>query len=139
MKNLKKRIMKLFINFFGTLMILSGISLLINPEIIFGWIEANMRNYSIYISAIIIRLVFGVLFIIVARKSKYPSVATFLGYVFIIAAIIFVFLGQENFQHLITSLIPNVRPYAPVSGLFSIVFGGFIVYAFSSSKEIEQK
>lgn len=131
--------MKLIIKLFGILLLLSGISLLIKPEIIFGWIENNMGNTSLYISAIVVRLVFGVLFIVAARASKYPGVIKFFGYLFIIAAIIFIFIGQESFQDFITSLIPDVKPFAPVSGLLSIAFGGFLIYAFSRNKELELK
>ncbi len=131
--------MKLIIKLFGILILLSGISLLIKPEIIFGWIEGNMEKTSLYISAIVVRLVFGVLFIVAARESKYPGVIKFFGTLFIIAAIIFIFLGQESFQAFITGLIPDVKPYAPVSGLLSIAFGGFFIYAFSRNNELEQK
>ena len=131
--------MILIIKLFGILLLLSGISLLINPEIIIGWIEENMENTSLYISAIVVRLVFGILFIVAARESKYPDVIKFFGYLFIIAAIIFIFIGQGSFQDFITSLIPDVKPFAPVSGLLSIAFGGFLIYAFSRNKELEQK
>ncbi len=131
--------MKLIIKLFGILLLLSGISLLFKPEIIFGWIEDNMENTSLYISAIVVRLVFGVLFIVAARASKYPGVIKFFGYLFIIAAIILIFIGQESFQDFINSLIPDVKPFAPLSGLLSIAFGGFLIYAFSRNKELEQK
>jgi len=131
--------MKLTIKLFGILLLLSGISLLINPEIIIGWIEENMENTSLYISAIVVRLVFGILFIVAARESKYPDVIKFFGYLFVIAAIIFIFIGQGSFQDFITSLIPDVKPFAPVSGLLSIAFGGFLIYAFSRNKELEKK
>ena len=120
-------------------MLLAGISLLFNPEIIIGWIEENMENKSLYISAIVVRLVFGILFIAAARESKYPNLIKFFGYLFIIAAIIFIFIGQESFQDFITSFIPHVKPFAPISGMLSIVFGGFLIYAFSRNKEIEKK
>ena len=120
-------------------MLLAGISLLIKPEIILGWIENNMENTSLYISAIVVRLFLGILFIVAARKSKYPGVVKFLGYLFIIAAIIFIFMGQESFQNFVTSLIPDVKPFASVSGLFSIAFGGFLIYTFSKNTKLEQK
>ena len=120
-------------------MCLSGISLLIKPEIILGWIENNMDSTSLYASAIVVRLVFGILFLVAARESKYSGVIKFLGYLFIIAAIILIFIGQERFQDFITSLIPIVKSYTLVGGLLSIVFGGFLIYAFSWNKELEQK
>ena len=116
-------------------MLLAGISLLINPEILIGWIEKNMETTSLYISAIAVRLVFGILFILAAKESKYPTVIKFLGYLFIIAAIIFIFIGQESFQDFISLFFPDVRPYASLSGLLAIAFGGFIIYAFSRNKE----
>jgi len=131
--------MKLIIKSFGMLFLLLGISLLIEPDIIIGWIENNMENTSLYISAIVARLVFGILFIVAARESKYPIVIKFFGYLFIIAAIIFMFIGQEMFQDFISSLIPDVKPFAPLSGLLSIAFGSFLIYAFSKNKELEQK
>ena len=136
---LKNIIMKLIIKLLGLLIVLIGISLLINPEIIFGWVEDNMENPSLYIFAIVVRLVFGVLFILAAKKSKYSGVIRFFGYLFIIAAIVFIFVGQESFQDFITSLIPDIKLFAPVSGLLSIAFGGFLIYAFSRNNELEQK
>jgi hypothetical protein len=119
-------------------MLLSGISLLIKPCIIYGWIENNMEKTSLFIFAIVVRLVFGILFMAAARESKYPSIIKFFGYLFIIATIILIFLGQESFQDFITLIIPEVRPFAPVIGLLVIGFGGFLIYAFSKNKEIEQ-
>ena len=131
--------MKLIIKLFGILILLAGISLLIYPDIIIGWIENNTGSTSLYITAIVVRLVFGILFIVAAKESKYPTVIKVFGYLFIIAAIIFMFIGQESFIDFITSIIPNVRPYAPVSGLLAIAFGGFLIYAFSRNKELGQK
>ncbi len=131
--------MKLTIKLFGILMGLLGISLLIKPEILIGWIENNMETTPLYISAIVVRLVFGILFILAARESRYPGVLKFLGYLFILAAIIFIFIGQDSFIDFISSIIPNVKPYAPLSGLLAMAFGGFLIYAFSGNKELEQK
>ena len=71
--------MILIIKLFGILMLLAGISLLIYPDILIGWIENNMDNTALYISAIVVRLVFGILFILTAIESKYPTVIKFLG------------------------------------------------------------
>jgi uncharacterized membrane protein SirB2 len=129
--------MKIIIKLFGILLLISGITLLIKPEIILVWIEDNMENTSLYISAIVVRLVFGILFLVAAKESKYAGIIKFFGYLFIVAAIIFIFMGQERFQHFITSLIPDVTPLAPIAGLLSMVFGVFLMYAFSRKKELE--
>ena len=119
-------------------MLVAGIILLIYPEFIIGWIEDNKENTSLYVSAIIVRLVLGVLFIVTASSSKYPVAFKFFGYLFILISIIFVFIGHDSFQRLLTSLIPDVEPYAPLSGVLSIIFGGFIIYALATNKELER-
>ena len=131
--------MKLVIKLLGILFILAGISLLIDPKFIYGWIEDDLENKSLYISAIVGRLVFGTLLIIAAKESKYPSTIKFIGYFVIIAAIIFIFIGHENFKDFVSSLIPAFKPYAPVGGLFSLVLGGFLIYTFSGSKNLKNE
>ncbi len=130
--------MKLIIKLFGILLLLIGITLLIKPELIFDWIENNMETTSLYISAIVLRLVFGVLFIVAARASKYPAAIRFFGYLFILAAFILIFIGQEHFQDFITSIIPDAKPFAPLTSLLIIAFGGFLIYAFSKKKLLNQ-
>ena len=86
--------MKLIIKLFGIFLLVAGISLLIYPELIIGWIEGNMENTSLYITAIIVRLVIGLLFVVTARASKYPTVIKFLGYLFILASIVLIYIGH---------------------------------------------
>ena len=130
--------MKLIVKIFGLLILFAGISLLIKPEIIIGWLEGNTTNTSLYIIAIVARFLLGILFIAAARESKYPVVMKVFGYLFLIAAIIFVFIGHENFQGFMSSVIPVAKPFAPLSGILSIAFGVFLMYAFSRNKETEQ-
>jgi len=120
-------------------MVLLGVSLLIKPEIVFGFIENNTENTLLYIFAIVVRLALGVLFIVAARESKYPGIIKLIGYLFIIAAVLFIFISQENFQDFIGSIIPIVKPFARVSSLLAFAFGGFLIYAFSEDKELKQK
>ncbi len=101
--------------------------------------ESNVENTALYISAIVVRLAFGILFIVVAKASKYPRVIKFLGYLFIAAAVMFMIMGQNNFQDFIIEFIPDIKQYAPVSAVTAIIFGGFLIYAFSKKKEIEKK
>jgi len=131
--------MKLIIKLLGILILLIGISLIIKPEIIFDWMEDNMENTSLYISAIGVRLVLGILLIIAAKESKYPGVIRFFGYLAIIAAIIFIFIGHESFQDSISSLIPDFKTYASVIGLVGVVLGSFLIYSFSGSKELKSE
>ena len=131
--------MKLIIKPLAILIALFGILIIINPETFFGWIENNRTNTMFYYSVIAGRLVFGILFIIAAKYSKYPNLIKFLGYVAIIAAIIFIFIGHNGFQDFLSSMIPSAKPFGPGVGLFGIALGSFLIYAFSSNKEIEKE
>lgn len=130
--------MKLMIKLFGILLILLGLALLIDREIIFGWLQTSLENTSLYIFAISVRLVLGIIFILAATKSKYPKVIQIFGYLFIIGAGYLILMGQEGFLNFITSLLPDIKPFTPVSAVLSIVFGGFLIYAFSRKRESGQ-
>ena len=129
--------MALIIKLFGILIILSGISLLFYPEYFFGWVEDNMETTPFYIFVIVVRLAFGILFILAAKESKFPGVFKIIGSLAITVAIVFVLIGHESFNDFFTTLIPEIKPYAPVSGLFALALGGFLIYAFSKDKELE--
>jgi hypothetical protein len=127
--------MKLIIKLLGILILLLGVSLLIKPEIIFGWIEDNMENRSLYLFAIVMRLIFGIILIIAAKGSRYPGIIKFFGYLAVIAAIVFIFMGEKSFLEFVSSGIPAIKPYYAVVGLVAIVIGGFLVYVFSGHKK----
>jgi hypothetical protein len=119
----------------GSLLILAGLFLVIDPEILFGWLEANTNNTVVYIIAIVFRLLLGVLFIGYASRSKFPAVFKVLGGIALIAAILFIFIGKEGFEDLITWVLHSFRSFGRISGLFVIAFGGFIIYAFTRTND----
>ena len=127
--------MKLIIKIVGVLLILAGISLLINSDGIYGWVEGNVKNTSLYIAAIVGRLVLGVLLVVAAKESKYPVVIKFFGYLAIIASIVFVLIGHQDFQNFIASMMASFKAFSPVSGLLSMLIGGLLIYAFWGNKE----
>ena len=85
------------------------------------------------------RLVLDFIFIIAAKESKYPVVFKVFGYLAIITSIIFIFIGEESFQDFISLLIPEIKPYAPMTGVIDISIVGFLIYVFSRNKELEQE
>lgn len=131
--------MKLIIKILGILILLIGVSLLIKPEFIFGWIEDNMDKRSLYIFAIVMRLFFGILLIITAKQSKYPVAIKFFGYLAVLAAIIFIFMGEKSFHEFVAAGIPAIKGYASVVGLVAIVIGGFLIYAFLGNKKLKNQ
>ena len=122
--------MKFTIKLFGIFFTLAGILFLIDPEVIYTWLDNNGEKTWLYIFAIVFRLVLGILFIIAAGESKYPTAIRVFGFLITVAAIILIFIGQKTFQEMMSSLIPLFKPYALVSGLIAMAFGGFLIYAF---------
>jgi len=123
--------MKYIILFLGFLFVLIGALLIASPDVIYIWAEDQLGDWSFYLTVIGFRSVLGILLLLAAKESKYPGVIKFFGYLTILAAIIFILIGHSNFQNFMGSIIPELRPLAPVSGLTGIAFGGFLIYAFS--------
>ena len=127
MKNIGKTI--------GLLLLVSGATLIINPDAIFNWIMGNVESTGLYAAAIIARLVLGSILVIAAKESRFPTAIKIIGYISIIAALIFLFLGKARFQSFLSDIIPALIPFALLFALISIAIGGFLIYAFSKNKE----
>jgi hypothetical protein len=128
--------MKLIIKIIGIFILLIGIFLLIKPEIIFNWIADNAESQSLYIFAIVIRIILGVLLIIAAKGSKYPVFIKIFGYITLIAAIVLIFIGEKGFQDMITSVFPNIKGYTVVIGLVAMALGAFLMYSVLENKKV---
>lgn len=125
--------MKFIIILIGFLILLTGISLIVNPDFILGYLENNKES-GVFVFGILFRTVLGILFVLTANESRHPAVITFLGYLSLLAALALVvsltYFGQESVQEVLSTLINDYREYASVSGGLSIVIGGFLIYAF---------
>lgn len=127
--------MKFILIFLGILMVMAGVGTLINPEIITDTFTDNSVDSSLYIGVIAFRLTFGFLLVWTAELSKYPKVIKIFGYLAIIAALIFILIGHDGFQNFMSEIIPVFTAQSQTAGLLSIVFGGFLIYAYSGNKE----
>ena len=122
--------MSVLIIIFGALMLLAGITIIINPDSIFGLIKNNIEKLMLQITAIVVRLVLGALFIYYSGISKYPLAIEILGWLFIFAAVILTVIGRNNFMRVISWLLPLTKPLGRVAGVFAVCFGAFVIYAF---------
>ena len=123
--------MKQSIKLLGALILLLGVSLLIKPEIVFGLIETNVESTALYIIAIVVRIVFGALFIIASDESKHPKFMKLMGYLFILAAFVFILMGKTYFQDFIGELLQKTKHLVRVAGLLGTVFGSFLLHTYS--------
>jgi len=122
--------MSVVIIVFGALTLLAGVVIIINPEIVFGFLKRYLEKLELQIVAIVVRLVLGALLIYLADISRFPLVIEVIGWLSIIAAITFAIIGRNNFKRLMSWAMSFQKPYGRVGGFIAVCFGGFLVYAF---------
>lgn len=115
---------------FGALTLLAGTVIVLNPEVIFGYLRRNLEKLVIHILAVAVRLILGILLILQSDLSRYPLLIELLGWLSIIAALSLAVMGRRNFLRLMSWALNVLKPYGRVGGIFAVVFGGFLIYAF---------
>jgi len=122
--------MTLLIILFGALTLHAGIVIVINPEVIFGYLRTNLDKLSLHILAVVIRLVIGALLISQSNVAKFPFVIEILGWLSIAAALILGIMGRRNFNRLMYWALSLSKPLGRASGVFAAGFGAFLIYVF---------
>jgi len=122
--------MTLLIIIFGALTLLAGIVIVINPDIIFGFLRNNLDKLELHILAVVVRLVLGVLLIDQSNVSRFPFVIEIIGWLSIVAAIFFGAMGCRNFKRLMTWALSFLEKFGRVGGILAAAFGSFLIYAF---------
>jgi hypothetical protein len=116
--------------FFGLLIFLAGIIIVINPDTIFGVLRNNLEKVSLHVLAVGVRVVIGILLILSASASKYPTIIAILGWLSLVAAATLFVIGRRRFLRLMCWALSLPQPYSRISGLVAMAFGGFLVHAF---------
>lgn len=122
--------MTLLILIFGALTLLAGIVIVINPEVIFGFLRNNLDKLVLHILAVGVRLVIGALLIYQSNISKFPFVIEVIGWLSIVAAIFLAVMGRRNFSRLMSWALSLSKPFGRVGGILAVAFGAFLIYAF---------
>jgi len=122
--------MTLLIIIFGALTLLAGIVIVINPEVIFGFLRNNLDKLVLHILAVVIRLVLGAFLIYQSGASKYPFVIEIIGWLSIVAAVFFAVIGRNNFSKLMAWALSRVTTLGRVGGVIASAFGAFLIHAF---------
>jgi hypothetical protein len=122
--------MTVLIIIFGALTLLAGIVIVINPEVIFGFLRNHLDKLVLHIIAVAVRLVIGVLLIYQSNVSKFPCLIEIIGWLSIVAAIFLSVMGRYNFNRLMSWALSFLKPFGRVGGVFAAAFGSFLIYAF---------
>jgi len=115
---------------FGSLILLAGITLVINSDFILGFLKRNSDNFRLHILAATARIILGALLIIQSGESKFPFVILIIGWLSLVAGVFLVLIGRQNFARLMSLAISTAKPFTLAGGALAGVFGGFLIYAF---------
>ena len=115
---------------FGILTLLAGIIILVNPEIIFGFLSKHIDKMGLQVLAIVVRLAIGVMLVQQSSVSRYPLAIEIIGWLAIAAAVIFTVIGRDNFRRLMSWALSLTKPYGRIGGVVAAGFGAFLIYAF---------
>ena len=114
---------------FGVLILLGSVTLIVNPEYIFGIFANYGETPGLHIFAIIVRIILGIALVIAAADSKYPIALHILGWLTLIVVLVLSAIGRERFKSLIKwslGINPNIQR---VMGFFGILFGSLLFQA----------
>jgi hypothetical protein len=122
--------MSALIIIFGVLTLLAGLVIIVNPETLFGLFTRHIDEPWLHITAVVVRLVLGVLLIVQADVSRFPLVIEVIGWISIVAAVFFAVIGRDNFKRIIAWALSLQKTYGRVGGVLAVGFGAFLVYSF---------
>jgi len=126
--------MKWIVLFFGAFMIVAGIVLFIDASIVLDYIESNRESSWTYFFAIVMRLIMGTALLKTASASRHPLAFLVIGGIALAAALIFLVIGHENFQHMMATLVPYFENWGKWTSIFALAFGVFLLYAITPKK-----
>jgi uncharacterized membrane protein HdeD (DUF308 family) len=118
-----------FIVTFGLIMVLLSLQMMKKPgEFSAAIIKFSNQSYF-HIFEILSRLIFGLIFIYYAPSTSAVMINTVLGYLMLFTSILLVFLGAQKHRKFALWSARKFRSMFRFSGIFSFVFGVYIVYS----------
>ena len=122
--------MTLVIIAFAALTLVAGVVIVLNPDIVFGFLRDNLNKPGLHILAVVVRLVLGALLIQQSDLSRFPVAIEVIGWISIVAAVSLAVMGRRNFNRLMSWSLSVAKPFARIGGVIAVAFGAFLVYAF---------
>jgi len=114
----------------GALTFLAGVIIVINPEVIFGYLRDNLDKIELHVLAVVVRLLLGALLIFQSDVSRFPLVIEVIGWLSIAAALLLAIMGRRNFNRLMSWALSLSKRFGRAGGVIAVAFGAFIVHAF---------
>lgn len=115
---------------FGVLILVAGFLLMFRPALVMGVMESHGDKVWLYVTAVGVRILLGLVLIQQAEYSRHPGIIEILGWIALIAGFFLLALGRGRFTRLVAAVMAKFKPYARFGGVLALAFGAFLVYAF---------
>lgn len=112
---------------FGLLILAIGLLAFVKPSAFAAMLRPPSAQ-TIWVLAVVVRLGFGILLLIVAESLRFSIVMTALGWIAIAAAIVILLMGPERLEKLVTWWLTRSDALLRISALFAAAFGAFLIY-----------
>lgn len=119
--------MRIIVAGIGVFGVLIGMLGLLAPDR-FRNVLKGMTSRTRFLAAIIVRLVVGVLFWIVADELRLTGVMRIIAAASILAAVAILIMGRNRLDSLIDWWLSRADGLLRLSALFAAAFGGFLIY-----------
>jgi len=118
----------------GAIFILIGVSVLFDPLILSEFLEANANRPFLYYSAIILRIAIGLILIIMADQSRFPTPVKVLGWLVLLTAFALILISHGQFQELVASVQGIIQWWGRAVAIVLFGIGAFLIYAFPKKR-----
>lgn len=125
------------IAFFGFLMIILSLLMIINPESWANGIVKFSEKPYFHPFEILSRLGFGLVFIIFAEQTIYPKMITYIGYLLVAVSVGLLFTPPSKHKEFAVWSASGFRKIFRPIGFVSLFFGAFLIYAALQERVIE--
>lgn len=119
--------MKAIIALFGAFIAVSCSVAFVRPAVLKDVFD-RLSDQATWVFAVVVRLVFGTLLLMLADELRFSFAMTVLGWVAIVAAVVVLLLGPERIDRLVKWWLARPDPVFRVSMAFAAAFGVFLVY-----------
>lgn len=121
--------MKYLILFFGSLIALAGLVIMMSPQTIISLLDRFKQHIALYVLAVVVRLLLGVILIVYAPHSAFPLTLQVIGAVSVLAALGILLIGHSRLQRLIDYLLEKAGMLFRPAGAVGVMLGAFLIYA----------
>ena len=121
--------MTYFIISLGVLLIIAGIIMMINPDLLLNFVKKYHTSFILQIFASFFRIIIGLVMYLVAPHTRFPLTFEVIGILVVVIGIIIILIPPSKFQLFVDKMIDTFIPYARIVSVVALLFGAWLIYA----------